>query len=315
MPPGRCRRRPATCGRAPVPSGSRRGVTGLPGGELQHAGHQDDPAPTANGTAPATTGDPHLRPPPARCPAERRPCRARVQTTKYPRPRPAPVSRPSRVPPTAWRVAPTASARAIGSIHRHHHHDPHAEERCGGAGPALFPGSRIHAIESSSRRGHRQSRPSSTWTRPRRWFPRLLAAKQQPGDAEERLQGGPLGRHGSRASLQRSFQPFLYSSWRAAPDAGFVAAHRGSVEPLIHAPEAIQPARIGGIAVIDDAILQHERTHARPVHAYRSPRRSRRWPRTRRPAAAPSSRPSRGRRAGSCIRSLPGAAAPRRRKR
>src|SRR5436190_13364447 len=33
-------------------------------------------------------------------------------------------------------------------------------------------------------------------------------------------------------------------------------------EPLVHAPEAVQSAGIGGVGVMDDAVLEHERTHA-----------------------------------------------------
>src|ERR1700756_2365748 len=39
----------------------------------------------------------------------------------------------------------------------------------------------------------------------------------------------------------------------------------GPVKPLVHAPETIQSARISGIGVVDGAVLEHERTHARPV--------------------------------------------------
>ena len=51
----------------------------------------------------------------------------------------------------------------------------------------------------------------------------------------------------------------------APPDACLVAAPGGAVEPLIHAPEAVQSARIGGIGVVDDAVLERERTHTRPL--------------------------------------------------
>src|SRR5262245_15576752 len=54
------------------------------------------------------------------------------------------------------------------------------------------------------------------------------------------------------------------------PDAGFVPSLRSAVQPLIHAPQAVQPARIGRIAVIDDAILHHEGAHARPLARERS---------------------------------------------
>src|SRR5919198_2604569 len=55
----------------------------------------------------------------------------------------------------------------------------------------------------------------------------------------------------------------------APPDARLVAPPGGAVEPLVHAPEAVQSARIGGIGVIDDAVLQQERAHARPLAGIR----------------------------------------------
>src|SRR5712692_6767978 len=51
----------------------------------------------------------------------------------------------------------------------------------------------------------------------------------------------------------------------APPDARLVAPVGGAVEPLAHAPEAVQSARIGGIGVVDDAVLERERAHARPL--------------------------------------------------
>src|SRR5205823_10622278 len=49
------------------------------------------------------------------------------------------------------------------------------------------------------------------------------------------------------------------------PDAGFVAPLGGAIEPLIHSPEAVQSARVGGIRVIDNAVLERERAHTRPL--------------------------------------------------
>src|SRR5436309_272454 len=51
----------------------------------------------------------------------------------------------------------------------------------------------------------------------------------------------------------------------APPDARLVAPLGGAVEPLVHGPEAVQSARIGGIGVVDDAVLERERAHARPL--------------------------------------------------
>src|SRR5512133_4387274 len=47
------------------------------------------------------------------------------------------------------------------------------------------------------------------------------------------------------------------------PGAGLVAAERRPVEPLVHPPEPVEPARIGGVRVVDDAVLERERAHAR----------------------------------------------------
>src|ERR1700722_961249 len=51
----------------------------------------------------------------------------------------------------------------------------------------------------------------------------------------------------------------------AEPRPGLVASLRRAIEPLVHAPEAIQSAHIGGIAVVDDAVLDDERAEARPI--------------------------------------------------
>src|SRR5262245_50474638 len=49
------------------------------------------------------------------------------------------------------------------------------------------------------------------------------------------------------------------------PDALFIAPHWRAVEPLIHAPEAVEPTRISGIRVIDDAVFERECAHPRPL--------------------------------------------------
>ena len=51
----------------------------------------------------------------------------------------------------------------------------------------------------------------------------------------------------------------------AKPECRFVASLGSAVEPLIHSPESVQSARIGGIGMIDDSILEDERAHARPL--------------------------------------------------
>src|SRR5215468_11275540 len=51
----------------------------------------------------------------------------------------------------------------------------------------------------------------------------------------------------------------------AQPAARLVTPLGGAVEPLVHTPEAVHSARIGGIGVVDDTILEHECAQARPV--------------------------------------------------
>src|SRR5712692_10413887 len=51
----------------------------------------------------------------------------------------------------------------------------------------------------------------------------------------------------------------------APPDARLVAPLGCAVESLVHAPEAVHPARIGGIGVVDDAVLERECADARPL--------------------------------------------------
>src|SRR5262245_37978978 len=45
------------------------------------------------------------------------------------------------------------------------------------------------------------------------------------------------------------------------PDARLVAPLGGAVEPLVHAPQAVESARIGGIGVVDRSALEHERAN------------------------------------------------------
>src|SRR4029077_20268993 len=49
------------------------------------------------------------------------------------------------------------------------------------------------------------------------------------------------------------------------PDSGLVASLRSAVEPLVHTPETVQSPRIGRVGVVDDALLESERAHARPL--------------------------------------------------
>src|SRR5258706_3063788 len=49
----------------------------------------------------------------------------------------------------------------------------------------------------------------------------------------------------------------------APPDARLVAPLGRAVEPWVHAPDAVHPALVGGVGVVDDAVLEHERAQAR----------------------------------------------------
>src|SRR5262245_24406512 len=51
----------------------------------------------------------------------------------------------------------------------------------------------------------------------------------------------------------------------APPDARLVTPLGGAVEPLVHAPETVHSARIGGVGVVDSAVLERERAQARPL--------------------------------------------------
>src|SRR4051812_41544616 len=47
--------------------------------------------------------------------------------------------------------------------------------------------------------------------------------------------------------------------------AHFVPSSRRPVEPLVHAPKRVEPARVRGVRVVDDAVLERERAHAGPL--------------------------------------------------
>src|SRR5262245_32787507 len=49
------------------------------------------------------------------------------------------------------------------------------------------------------------------------------------------------------------------------PGTLLVAALRRAVEPLVHAPQAVDATRVGGVRVVDDAVLEREGAHARPL--------------------------------------------------
>src|SRR5207237_184600 len=82
------------------------------------------------------------------------------------------------------------------------------------------------------------------------------------GTTSRLRRGRPRRRFRNRSPRCRSALVVLVVA--APPVDRLVAALRGAVEPLVDAPEAVQSARIGGIGVVDDAVLERARAHARP---------------------------------------------------
>src|SRR3989454_3098126 len=72
-----------------------------------------------------------------------------------------------------------------------------------------------------------------------------------------------------RTSASRSTVVVLVVA--APPEAGLVAPLGRAVEPLVHAPQAVHAARIGGIGVVDHAVLECERAQALPLTDERRP--------------------------------------------
>src|SRR6266516_5811632 len=49
------------------------------------------------------------------------------------------------------------------------------------------------------------------------------------------------------------------------PHRGLVAPLGRTVQPLVHAPEPVEAARVGRVGVVDDAVLEGARAHPRPL--------------------------------------------------
>src|SRR5439155_21330912 len=76
--------------------------------------------------------------------------------------------------------------------------------------------------------------------------------------------GVALARNGysSAAVFSRAFVVLVMAP---PPDAWLVAPLGCAIEPLIHSPETVHSARICGISVINDAVLERERANARAL--------------------------------------------------
>src|SRR6202011_5271611 len=57
----------------------------------------------------------------------------------------------------------------------------------------------------------------------------------------------------------------------APPQTGLVATKWCAVEPLVHAPEAVNPALVRRVCVVHNAVLEHKRAHAGPFAPVRRP--------------------------------------------
>src|SRR5258707_9988502 len=101
----------------------------------------------------------------------------------------------------------------------------------------LCPGSRIHAIDIIQPPGI-VIPPIVDRDTPQTMVPAVLAANSSPETPRNACREA-RSEDMARAPPCNGHSALLVLVVAAPPDAGFVAAHRGSVEPLIHAPEAI----------------------------------------------------------------------------
>src|SRR5438552_2991479 len=135
----------------------------------------------------------------------------------------------------------------------------------------VCPGIRIHAIDIGQPPGIGIF-PIADMDAHQTIVTTALAAKssaETPKKARWEARSEAMGREISRPAVAPR-QPRLRSALvvlvvAAPPDARLVAPLGGPVEPLVHAPEAVESARKRGIGVVDDAVLERERAHARPL--------------------------------------------------
>src|SRR3954468_21088296 len=94
---------------------------------------------------------------------------------------------------------------------------------------------------------------------------RLFAAMRRRLDSRQPRWEGTVGGWSRVPSLVLVFVV------TTPPEAILVATEWRPVEPLVHAPEAVQPSRVGRIGVVHDAIVEHECAHAGPFVAVGRP--------------------------------------------
>src|SRR5258708_7636182 len=69
----------------------------------------------------------------------------------------------------------------------------------------------------------------------------------------------------SAARVRAEWLAFVVCVVVAQPIPWLIAPFGGAIEPLVHAPQAVQPAGVCRIRVVDDAVFERERAHARPL--------------------------------------------------
>src|SRR5579883_523425 len=89
-------------------------------------------------------------------------------------------------------------------------------------------------------------------------------AVRRDADRAGRHRARDLGHRLGRHLLERARSLHVLVA-AAPPDAALVASLGSAVEPLIGAPEPVEATRIGGIGVVDGAVLEDEGAHARPI--------------------------------------------------
>src|SRR5688572_23924799 len=208
-------------------------------------------------------------PPPAQRRAERRPFRIPPTPGSIRRP-PARSAGPQESRRFRQPLADNATASAPGMAASS---PPSSPATCRGTTPPRQARSvRASASRPSTSSNRRASpfRPSSTWTRTTRSSPSRWRRRATP--TRRRRLAGKRARKPCleppvpwlRRRCPRFGSVLVVLVVVAPPDALLVASLGCAIEPLIHAPKIVQPTGIGGVGMVDDAVLQHKGAHAWP---------------------------------------------------
>src|SRR5262252_523711 len=125
----------------------------------------------------------------------------------------------------------------------------------------VWPGTRIHAIDIVQPPGIAIS-PIADIDAHQTIVSVALDAKsstETPRKARSEISRRPIA-----LMAPMTGSPLVVLVVAAPPDARLVAPPGCAVEPLLHAPDAVHSARVAGIRVVDDAVVEHECAHARP---------------------------------------------------